>query len=64
MCTRKHCNAAASRGSITKWLIKALFLLLFQVIVAQFRPPPHSPMTLRFAAQPTSIENKKHDVEA
>lgn len=34
MCAHKHFAAAASRGNITKWLIKALVLLLFPVVDA------------------------------
>lgn len=42
MCAHKHFTAAASRGYITKWQIKALFLLLFPVGVAQFCTLLHS----------------------
>lgn len=74
MCAHKHFTAAASRGNITKWLIKALFLLLFPVVDAQFCALLHSvasvpsaddttggqfpPRTLCAAAHPHLVETR------
>lgn len=73
MCAHKHFAAAASRGNITKWLIKAPFLLLFPVVAAQFCAPLHSVASVpsaddttggQFPLEPTSGGNKKHGVQA